>query len=146
MSTLLRSMCFYSVGNRLDMSWCCTAAAAYIASPCINDWKHQWAHLFCCKWEYSLLINQLRHTCIWLATDWQISNAGNLFDKRCNLFRSKRTVNTDDISTNSFHDSSCYCWRCTCNSTAVFTERKLTDDLYIFLCLPCCFTSVKRCQ
>ena len=145
MSTFFRCMCFNSIRNRLNMCRCRTTAATYIGCACIYDWKHQWTHLFCCKWEYSLFINQLRHTCIWLATDWQISNAGNLFDKRCNLFGSKGTVNTDDISTNSFHDSSCYCWRCTCNSTAVFTERKLTDDLYIFLCLPCCFTSIKRC-
>ena len=37
MSTFFRCMCFYSVGYRLNMSWCCTTATTYIVCTCIYD-------------------------------------------------------------------------------------------------------------
>src|SRR5574344_762986 len=101
------------------MLWGSTATTTNIGSTSLYQlWcpgaKILWPHR-----EDGFAFHQLRHTGIGLYTNRLGSVLGNNFYNRHQLFRAKRTVDTNNICPHSIQGYSGSLRICTCNSTAI---------------------------
>ena len=109
------------------MLWGSTATTTDIGSTSLYQlWcpgaKILWPHR-----EDGFAFYQLRHPRIWLYTNRLGSVLGNNFYNRHQLFRAKRTVNTNNICPHSIQGYSGSLRISTCNGTAILAIGQLTN-------------------